>query len=103
VLRAGSLLSLFRTLRAEKPDILHTCLYSAHQIGRVLGKWAGIRRIITSQRAIDLWQKPWQDRLDRLTLPLAHTVIVNSRAAGHVTERRRAQRSARRSSSSPMA
>jgi L-malate glycosyltransferase len=89
---AGSLPALYHTLRTETPRILHTCLYSAHLIGRCLGRMAQIPAIITSQRAIDIWQKPWQTWLDTWTLPWSDGVIVNSRAAAHVIKQRRGQR-----------
>ena len=86
---AGSLPSLYQTLRQEKPQILHTCLYSAHLAGRWLGRIAKIPAVITSQRAIDIWQKPWQRWLDTRTLPLSAAVMVNSRAAARLIEARR--------------
>jgi len=86
---AGTLLRLFKTLRKESPHLLHTCLYSAHQVGRCLGRLARVPTVITSQRSIDIWQKPWQRLLDRWTLPLCHAVIVNSNAAARVIEQRR--------------
>jgi len=86
---AGSLPALYKTLRQEKPAILHTCLYSAHIIGRCLGRLARVPAIITSQRSIDIWQKPWQTVVDQWTLPFSNAVIVNSQAAQHIIEKRR--------------
>jgi glycosyltransferase involved in cell wall biosynthesis len=90
--RAGSLPALYRQLHTFQPRILHTCLYSAHQIGRCLGRMARVPAILTSQRSIDLWQKPWQAWLDRKTLPFCDGVMVNSRAAAEVIRRRRGSR-----------
>jgi glycosyltransferase involved in cell wall biosynthesis len=89
---SGGLVSLFQTLQREKPDLLHTCLYSAHILGRCLGRLAGVPAIVTSQRAIDIWQQPWQRWLDTWTLPLSSAVIVNSKAAGQLIEARKGRR-----------
>jgi glycosyltransferase involved in cell wall biosynthesis len=72
---------LYPILRREKPDVLHTLLYRANQVGRVIGRVAGVKRIISSQRAIDAWQKPWHILLDSFTLPFCNDVFVNSSAA----------------------
>jgi len=72
---------LWQELRKNTPDVLHTCLYRAHQLGRVFGRMAGIKRIVSSQRAIDSWQKPWHVYVDAFTLPFCDDVVVNSSAA----------------------
>jgi glycosyltransferase involved in cell wall biosynthesis len=87
-----SLFTLYRTLRNETPALLHTCLYSAHLVGRLLGYASGVPAVITSQRSIDIWQKPWQTLLDRWTLPFSDAVIVNSHAAAQVIGKRRGSR-----------
>ncbi len=88
---AGSLLALPALISREKPRLLHTCLYSAHIVGRWLGRFTHTP-VVTSQRAIDLWQKPWQTWLDTQTLPLSSAVIVNSHKAARVIEQRRKDR-----------
>jgi glycosyltransferase involved in cell wall biosynthesis len=74
-------IQLYQELRTQKPEALHTLLYRANQLGRVIGRVAGVKRIISSQRAIDSWQKPWHVYLDSFTLPFCDDVIVNSSAA----------------------
>lgn len=73
---------LARVLRARKPNVLHTCLYWAHQIGRWVGRRVEGLRIVSSHQAIDIWQKPWHRLLDQWSLPLCDCVVVNSEAAG---------------------
>lgn len=87
---------LWSFLRAERPPVLHTCLYRAHQIGRLIGHWAGVPTIISSQQAIDTWQKPWLRWLDTLTLPYCSCVTVNSSAAQKLVGQRRGPRPAPR-------
>jgi glycosyltransferase involved in cell wall biosynthesis len=78
--RAPRFLALRHFLRQERPDVLHTCLYRAHQLGRFAGHLAGVPRIVSSQQAIDAWAQPWHRYIDRLSLRWADAVIVNSRA-----------------------
>ncbi len=83
---------LRKMLLDEPPVVLHTCLFWGNQMGRCVGRWANLATIVSSQRAIDTWQKPWHRLLDHLTLPLSHAVIANSIAAQTVMEQRRGRR-----------
>jgi glycosyltransferase involved in cell wall biosynthesis len=78
----------YSTLRREKPDVLHTCLHWAHQVGRITGRIAKVPFILSSHRSIDVWQRPWDRDLDRRTLPLCTAIAVNSDAAQRVLEER---------------
>jgi glycosyltransferase involved in cell wall biosynthesis len=80
--------ALYRRLKEKPPHVLHTCLYWAHQVGRVIGRMAKVPRIVSSHQSIDVWQKPWHGWIDRLTLPLCDVVDVNSDAARQVLEKR---------------
>jgi len=88
VRRVEGLYQFFRYLQAERPAILHTCLYWGHQVGRVIGRSAGVPFILSSHQSIDVWQKPWHGWIDRWTLPLCSVVDVNSDAARAVLEDR---------------
>lgn len=79
--RAGNPGTLFSRLKWLRPDVLHTCLFRAHQMGRLIGRLAGVPWIVSSQQAIDTWQRPWHRWMDALTLRFADAVIVNSQAA----------------------
>lgn len=92
VMKTEGFLGTWQTLSREKPRILHTCLYRAHQIGRILGHRAGISTVISSQRSIDAWAKPWHRWVDRWTLKNCDYVLVNSDAAQKLVERRRGAR-----------
>ena len=85
-------LALWVFLRKRKPDVLHTLLYRAHQVGRVVGRMADVSFIVSSQRAIDGWAKPWHERLDAWTLRCCDAVLANSHAAERVVLRRRGAR-----------
>jgi glycosyltransferase involved in cell wall biosynthesis len=88
-------LKFYFSLRHERPDVLHTCLHWAHQVGRIAGRLAKVPFVVSSHRSIDVWQKPWHRLMDRWTLPLCNAVIVNSEAACAVIEKRLAGASAR--------
>jgi len=93
VKKTGGLLGTWQTMNKEKPDVLHTCLYRAHQIGRFLGHRAGIPVVLSSQRSIDAWAKPWHRWIDQWTLKNCDYLLVNSEAAQKLGERRRGARS----------
>ncbi|MFA5974723.1 MAG: glycosyltransferase [Elusimicrobiota bacterium] len=84
--------TLLNELRKFKPDALHTCLYWANQVGRIAGRILGIPVIVSSQRSIDVWQKPWHGWMDRFTLPMAHLVLCNSAEAMMVLQKRLGRR-----------
>ncbi len=83
-----SMPALYKHLTENPPVALHTCLYWAHQVGRVTGRLANVPLIVSSHQSIDTWQKPWHGWIDRLTLPLCDVVDVNSNAAQQVLEKR---------------
>ena len=73
---------LYRVVRLTQPDILHTYLPLTNFLGAVIGKLAGIHKIITSRRALGTHQdlyafwKPF----DRISSILSHHITVNSEA-----------------------
>jgi glycosyltransferase involved in cell wall biosynthesis len=87
--KAGMPWRLAAALGRERPDVLHTCLFRAHQLGRIFGERAGIPCIVSSQRSIDGWAGSWQQGLDAWTLPKCHLVVANSAAAQRLVEARR--------------
>jgi len=93
VQRISNPIALFFYLNRKKPDILHTLLFRAHQLGRLLGKLAGIPHIVSSQRAIDTWQKPWHRWMDQWTLQFCDGVCANSASAAQLIQNRLGKRS----------
>jgi len=78
---------LFRLLRAGRFDLVHIYGLRANLLGRTLGRLAGCRTIITSQRSIDPWRKGWHVWLDRLTSRWVSLYIPNTYAAGERLQR----------------
>lgn len=92
VLRISNLLALRSRLKKDRPDVLHTLLFRANQMGRLLGHSAGVPWIVSSQRSIDAWQKPWHRAMDAWTLHFSHAVVANSSAAAQLVEARKNHR-----------
>ncbi|HRZ87025.1 MAG TPA: glycosyltransferase [bacterium] len=71
---------LLRLLRERDIAVLHTFLYHANILGRLLGRYAKIPVIISTQRSTDPW-RTWYHRLaDRWTAGLADAIISNSQS-----------------------
>ena len=78
VYRLNNLYNLFRFLKKNKIYILHTHLYRANIIGRIMGKVAKVPVIVSSQRSIDGWKKFYHVLLDRITARFNDCIIANS-------------------------
>ena len=90
------LYKLFRILKKERNAILHSYLYQANILGRVIGKLAGVPIVVCSEQSVlqsdkIIDQKPpemtnrlraW---LNKLTAPLADRVIAACNAVKEVT------------------
>jgi len=79
----GALYRLWRELRQHRPEVLATFTYHANVSGKVIGRLAGVPRVIASIRS-EFFGGRLRDRLESLTGRLATATITNSR---HVGER----------------
>lgn len=79
---------LISFMKRQPLDIVHTHLYRANIIGRIAAHAAGVTQVISSQRSIDDWKKPWHVWLDRWTAHYAKTIIANSQYARDLLTRR---------------
>lgn len=52
--RWDAICRLYRVLRRERPVILHTWMFHANVLGRIVGRLAGVSVIITSRRNVDI-------------------------------------------------
>ncbi len=73
-------IALWKLLRTEKPDMLHTFLPYAGTIGRVVGRLTGIKTIISVQCNLKMASSGKVYFLDKLTLPLATVWTAAARA-----------------------
>lgn len=78
----GVVVRLWREMRRFRPDVVHSFLFVANLLAAVVGRLAGARWIVVSQRcSYDAMLPPFWRRVARLSHRLADCVIVNSRAA----------------------
>jgi glycosyltransferase involved in cell wall biosynthesis len=80
VTRFSSVGSLIRYVRSQRFHVMHTFLYRANIIGRVVAALAGVPVRISTRQSIDLWRKPWQILLDRWTEPMSTCIMANAAA-----------------------
>ncbi|MDX9702714.1 MAG: glycosyltransferase [Candidatus Auribacterota bacterium] len=69
---------LYKLLKKLQPDILHTYLFHANIIGRVVGRLMGIPVVISGQRNVDIWRKWYHNIIDRMTSRFCDVIISNS-------------------------
>ncbi|MFH2068871.1 MAG: glycosyltransferase [Candidatus Omnitrophota bacterium] len=79
---------LFRFLLKDRFDVIHTFLFQANNLGRVVGWLANVPVRIGSQRSTDYWRRPYHNLLDRITLPCSRIVVSNSEAGRKMLMRR---------------
>ncbi|HON56554.1 MAG TPA: glycosyltransferase, partial [bacterium] len=78
------ILRLYKILKNEKPDILNTYLFHADQLGRILGKIAGIKIIVSSFRSPDYWKKKIHILIEKFTALFADCFTANSELAKNI-------------------
>lgn len=66
-------------LRAVRPHVLHTVLWSGNSYGRLAAVGLGIPLVITAERNV-IARPPWQIRLERLLDRWTDCYLVNSQA-----------------------
>jgi glycosyltransferase involved in cell wall biosynthesis len=71
---------LFRLLRRERIQILHSHLFAANVVGRVVGKLAGVPVILSAVHGTDDWMRPRHLLADRATAIFADRITTCSRA-----------------------
>lgn len=69
---------LFKLLRNERPDIVHTYLFTASLYGRIVAKLIGIPVVIVSERSTDNWKKKSYIWMDRVLSKVTNRVLVNA-------------------------
>jgi glycosyltransferase involved in cell wall biosynthesis len=73
----GVLVRLRRFLRDEQVSVLYTFLYHAHVLGRLVGRFADVRHIVSSEQVAD-WGTPTARALDKWTARWCERVIAVS-------------------------
>lgn len=83
-----SIIPLIRLWKTEPPDILHTHLYHAGILGRVLGRACHIKRIYCHQAGPEFDRSKIRSFIDRITSPLVDSYTVSCKAVGEVLHTR---------------
>ncbi|MCA9103282.1 MAG: glycosyltransferase [Planctomycetales bacterium] len=65
-------------VRHLKPDLVQTWLFAANAYGRVAARWAGIGKIVASERSVDPWKNGAELALDRWLARSTDRIVVNS-------------------------
>jgi len=72
------LIRIISILKKEKPDILHTFMFTSNTWGRIAGIVARVPVIIASERCVDIWKRWYHRFIDRSLLKFTYKVICNS-------------------------
>ncbi len=81
VYKLNNLYKLYVFCKKNKIQLLHTHLYRANILGRIMGKFANVSIIISSQRSIDGWKRLYHVLLDKWTINITDCIIANCEAA----------------------
>lgn len=73
-----SFYSLYRELKQEKPDLIHTWTFDANSYGRIAGKMAGVPCRVVGERCVDLWKTEFHFWLDRWLERWTNAIVANS-------------------------
>jgi len=71
--------ALTRSLRLQKPDLVHTYLLRANLVGAISARLAGVRQIMVSKRGCH-WRKGFELISARIGNSLARRIMVNADA-----------------------
>jgi glycosyltransferase involved in cell wall biosynthesis len=73
---------LHQLITTLAPDIVHTWMFGGNTYGRCAAWWAGVPRIIASERCVDEWKSGYHLAIDRFLLRWTDRVVVNAKAIG---------------------
>ncbi len=73
------LIKLARILRREKPDILHTFMFTSNLWGRLAGLLCRVPVMVASERSMDLWKSSLHLLPDRILARFTRKIVCNSR------------------------
>jgi glycosyltransferase involved in cell wall biosynthesis len=63
-----------------QPDIVHTWLFAANTVGRLVAGAAGQPKVIVSERCVDSWKGGWQRWIDRRLVSRTSCLVGNSQS-----------------------
>jgi len=72
------LLELTKIIKQEKPDILHTFMFTSNTWGRIAGIITGVPVIVASERSMDSWKKWYHFLIDKILGFFTKKIVCNS-------------------------
>jgi len=69
---------LMKILKKEKPQILHTFMFTSNTWGRLAGILCRVSFIIASERSADLWKKWYHILIDKILFKFTDKIVCNS-------------------------
>ncbi|MCM8832406.1 MAG: glycosyltransferase [Candidatus Omnitrophica bacterium] len=72
------LFNLIRIIKKEKPDVLHTFMFTSNTWGRLAGIFCKVPVIIASERSADLWKRWYHNLIDKILFRFTDRIICNS-------------------------
>jgi glycosyltransferase involved in cell wall biosynthesis len=75
---------LLRQWQKEPPDIVHTHLYHAGVVGRVLAKFSSIQHVLVHQHGSEINRPSLRTIIDRVSSPLVSKYIVTCQAVKNI-------------------
>ena len=72
------LFHLIKIIKKEKPQILHTFMFTSNTWGRLAGIFCRVPFIIASERSADLWKKWYHILIDKILFKFTNKIVCNS-------------------------
>jgi glycosyltransferase involved in cell wall biosynthesis len=69
---------LRRHILRLRPDLVHTWLFDANTYGRAAAISAGVRRLVATERGVDVWKMDHELAIDRRLAKFTDRIVVNS-------------------------
>ncbi len=68
--------SLTRYLRQQKPDVVHTHLFTADSWGRLAARLASVPKIFSTAHSVNAWKKGYHHKMDKLFSLFSDKIIA---------------------------
>lgn len=72
--------TLIKIIKKFRPDIIQSFLFFDNILARIFGRLCKVPFIISGQRNVEIYRSSLRNFIDRISLPLAHLVITNTKA-----------------------
>jgi glycosyltransferase involved in cell wall biosynthesis len=73
-----SFYSLYRELKRQRPDLVHSWIFAANSYGRLAARMAGVKHCVVGERCVDQWKTEFHFALDRMLERWTSAFATNS-------------------------